>query len=1213
MKITDRPVAMAAGVQEKGLYSLVPVPAAMGKALAKQGGPKDSGDEPIQKGLISVPPVISLNNPKLPILNLSFFSPMVLLQDNVDGFHDGYSGSQPITSCTTWGWAKDNDNLGYRVSVRAMTDYGHAGVYSTQIASSTANAYRSDLTGICTGGYCSYSMDLKFTAPVINSPFNVRVDALSMEGHWVPLNNSPKTLTCTDTSVPATPIYDSNSGGVTNNSWFAGQSLTFNWHGTNNASGIDYYNVYWGTNPFGTTSVQVPASPSNTYASWTASSHSQIGPWYFRARTHSRDGQFSPWTTLITYYWGTPPPSFTETILSNPNNDHICTGAWKTNYNQTLPYEPTSGAFQNWYGTGYVGEAANFTSVPSVGWDATWNGTGWGKIASIGSYACGYNNNGTLYRQWLSVPVPSGYAIDHGTLSIMADDAAAVYINGNRLTANSPMGNTLTVPAAWINPSSTLFAAQIWNYCCVDGSQWQMTVTLKDVTAPNNPTSATESHGVTGSTWTAIATPSFTLYGAADPGGSGVAGYNAYWGTDQAGTSGTYQTGNTFSTSIATSGTYYLRVQTKDNAGNWSTWKTIFIYWLDVTPPNDPWQAADLTGVGPNCTPTLIHTNSWQNICNHPSFSWDSALNDTGSGINGYFVYWGTEPSGTSTSYQPNSTFDPDVITNSGFYYLRIRAKDNVGNLAPYWSSLYYFKYDNTPPANPSSGSMPYCYGAYSNTWQNQCPTGQFIWTLGVDEQGGSGIAGSYVYFGPDPAGTSTYFTSAVYMDPSKGYVSLDPVSASGSYYLRISEKDNTGNQTPWVTVFTDLYDITAPTNPTVSSTGCAQAIDDNIWQSTCNDANFTWTGATDIHSNVAGYYIYWGKDPNGVPTTYQTSSAYDPLPVTNGAYYLRIQTIDRAGYPSTLTSQYPANKAPIVTLFTFKYNDGTPPTLQNLEITPSGSATNLYLNGSTLYYGPLSSGDFQVAVSTGESGITLPIGLSTLTFPDTTSLGNTIQLNGTTTPATYNHIYSVTPNSTAIGAYNVTLLDQSSPIGRENSLTFNMSRDVSRPISGGVTISASPGAKDVSLNGTKVLYGPNASGTLTFSVNPSDAGSGLKPVRFPALFNTQQTDISGGPYTLTYSIDASHPSTGDFTIMIQDQVGNTVVGGNTFTLIEDNIAPTVQLNVPDHFGLITTISWSGIDNFNGIGLKSYTVEKKVGTSVTFVQITGKTLKNEKT
>jgi len=53
-----------------------------------------------------------------------------------------------------------------------------------------------------------------------------------------------------------------------------------------------------------------------------------------------------------------------------------------------------------------------------------------------------------------------------------------------------------------------------------------------DITLPTNPTDAIETHGVFYDIrQNTCNDPAFTWSGADDPGGSGVAGYEVYWGT----------------------------------------------------------------------------------------------------------------------------------------------------------------------------------------------------------------------------------------------------------------------------------------------------------------------------------------------------------------------------------------------------------------------------------------------------------------------------------------------------------------------------------------------------------------------------------------------------------------------------------------------------------------------------------------------------------
>jgi len=104
------------------------------------------------------------------------------------------------------------------------------------------------------------------------------------------------------------------------------------------------------------------------------------------------------------------------------------------------------------------------------------------------------------------------------------------------------------------------------------------------------------------------------------------------------------------------------------------------------------------------------------------------------------------------------------------------------------------------------------------------------------------------------------------------------------------------------------LVDATTPTNPTecVQLNGTSES---NILQDTINNPDFSWSGATDAHTNVAGYYYYWGEDPNGTSTSFTSLSGYDPTVINNGTYFLRVCTQDIVG-----------NIAPWTTLYVFKY-----------------------------------------------------------------------------------------------------------------------------------------------------------------------------------------------------------------------------------------------------------------------------------------------------
>jgi hypothetical protein len=145
-----------------------------------------------------------------------------------------------------------------------------------------------------------------------------------------------------------------------------------------------------------------------------------------------------------------------------------------------------------------------------------------------------------------------------------------------------------------------------------------------------------------------------------------------------------------------------------------------------------------------------------------------------------------------------------------------------------------------------------------------------------------------------------------------------------------IYTKDNAGNWSGWTTLFAFKYDATAPSNPTSANPDCTAT--SGVWQNTCSDPNFTWSGATDGGSGVAGYNLYWGTAITGTtPATWTTSAAYNPPAAPSGVpHYLRVQTQDNAGNWSAWTAP---------PLFTFQY-DSVPPIISDL--TPPNSAVVL-------------------------------------------------------------------------------------------------------------------------------------------------------------------------------------------------------------------------------------------------------------------------------
>lgn len=88
-------------------------------------------------------------------------------------------------------------------------------------------------------------------------------------------------------------------------------------------------------------------------------------------------------------------------------------------------------------------------------------------------------------------------------------------------------------------------------------------------------------------------------------------------------------------------------------------------------------------------------TYKWQ----HPYFTWDGANDGTGgSGIDGYYVYFGTDSGAnpeTAGNYQTTKNYTvTDPMTAGEVYYVRIKVKDKLGNVsqaATFFSYRYFY------------------------------------------------------------------------------------------------------------------------------------------------------------------------------------------------------------------------------------------------------------------------------------------------------------------------------------------------------------------------------------------------------------------------------------------------------------------------------------------------------------------------------------------
>lgn len=443
---------------------------------------------------------------------------------------------------------------------------------------------------------------------------------------------------------------------------------------------------------------------------------------------------------------------------------------------------------------------------------------------------------------------------------------------------------------------------------------------------PSTPAApATESHGVSDGAWTAISDPSFAWTACTDEGGSGLAGYNVYWGTDPAATSGVLQVETSYLPAAFTppgAATYYLRVQSKDGAGNTSPWVTLFTYRYDSVAPLASGVITEGHGVQSDVIQGTVYA---------PSFAWEPGT-ETDSSIQSYQVYWGSDPNASQPLETPvlaaeERGFTPESVLISGSYYLRVFARDAAGNLSPA-SDPFVFRYQGTAPAPQVTG-------------------------IAIDPGAVNLVA--------DPAARLNY-------GPQSG----------GAFQLTVS----TGQVGP--------FDV-----------GLKQIVFPNLF-STSDGTVIDLSG----EMNPASY-----SHTYTVPSGATVSGSFD------------VQVV-------SLTDQVTSAGFEVV-------YDATPPVVEGFQLDLAG-LQNGYVSGTTLYYGPASTGNLAMSLQASDAS-----GVGEMSFPALFQL-EAQTLPGGEPEAVYSRSYAVDGMiDTTAGTFEVLVIDR---VGNQSHTTFTLVKDSTAP-----------------------------------------------------------------------------------------------------------------------------------------------------------------------
>ncbi|QQR78854.1 MAG: hypothetical protein IPJ68_01080 [Candidatus Moraniibacteriota bacterium] len=215
-----------------------------------------------------------------------------------------------------------------------------------------------------------------------------------------------------------------------------------------------------------------------------------------------------------------------------------------------------------------------------------------------------------------------------------------------------------------------------------------------------------------------------------------------------------------------------------------------------------------------------LTTNTWYTYT-APYFSWTGA-SDAGSGIGGYYVYFGTDNTAdpqTAGTFQPASTFTPSGLTSGTTYYLRIRARDNAQNVSPIYAAFIY-RLDTTGPQNPTGVTV--APTGYSST--NDFT---FFWTNTASDPA-SGVAGYQYQVGATaaPGSWSTTITATSLNLPGAAY-------QTGENLFHLRTIDYAGNVSSVNVQVAFYYAGTGPTAP--------QNVDVSPASNSLNSFAFSW------------------------------------------------------------------------------------------------------------------------------------------------------------------------------------------------------------------------------------------------------------------------------------------------------------------------------------------------------------------------------------
>ena len=313
-------------------------------------------------------------------------------------------------------------------------------------------------------------------------------------------------------------------------------------------------------------------------------------------------------------------------------------------------------------------------------------------------------------------------------------------------------------------------------------------------------------------------------------------------------------------------------------------------YYQDIDAPTNPTVVSSYSDSGKSLP---ITTDVWR-AGSAPYFEWPaenaeggSVDNDGGSGVLGYWVYFGTEADADPFAkgvFRSNPNFTASSLVTGETYYLRIKAVDRAEMMPAEAFNAFVYKYDATPPTPPSDISVtPAGYSSIDSY--------SFLWMVDAADAN-AGIAKYQYRTGGDAVGVwyDIVDPSTVSLTiPNADHVTGAYQSGKNSLTLRVV--DNAGNVS--TAIMQDYYySASAPTPP--------RDLVVNPASSSTNSFSFSWSMPESFVGDASKLKYFYSI--NALPTAHNTVETMNtfvgpgPFATQKGPNTFYVLAMDEAG-----------------------------------------------------------------------------------------------------------------------------------------------------------------------------------------------------------------------------------------------------------------------------------------------------------------------------